>query len=238
MSKAYNDSTSEGLLLVDANNAFNSLNRATALANIKSLCPPLYTFLNNTYKSPSKLFIANSDEMILSQEGTTQGDPDAMPMYAIATRPLIDELNNIIDISITKQCWYADDSAAASTLIELKKWWSHLCKIGPSYGYYPKPSKSILIVKEGNLESAKELFKDTDLIITAEGQRHLGAVVGTSEFKNKFVDSKVESWVNDIKDLAKIAEEEPQLALAAYTRGLCQRWTYIQRTIPDNTDNF
>ncbi len=238
MSKAYNDPSSEGLLLVDADNAFNSLNRATALMNIKSLCPPFYTFLNNTYKSPSKMFVSNSEEVIVSQEGTTQGDPDAMPMYAIATRPLIDNLDEICDSTVTKQSWYADDSSAASTLVELKKWWTHLCKMGPGYGYFPKPSKSILIVKEDKLDTAKALFKDTELNITSEGERHLGAVVETEDFRNKFVDSKVRSWVKDVEELAKIAKEEPQLALAAYTRGLCRRWTYLQRTINGTAENF
>ena len=104
MSKAYHDTTSEALLLVDADNAFNSLNRANALKNIQSLCPPFYNFLNNTYKSPSKMYVSNSEEVILSQEGTTQGDPDAMHMYAISTRPIIDQLHEVCDTSVTKQC--------------------------------------------------------------------------------------------------------------------------------------
>ena len=123
---------------------------------------------------------------MLSPEDTTQGDPVAMHMSAIATRPIIDQVDKISDLTITKQCWYADDSAAASTLIELKKEWSHLCDIGPSYGYYPKPSKSIIIVKEEHLETTKTIFKDTELIITSEGQRHLGAVVGTADFRDSF----------------------------------------------------
>jgi hypothetical protein len=104
MSKSYQDESTEGLLLVNADNAFNSLNCARALKNIKSLCPPFYKFLNNTYQSPSKLFVSGSQEIILSQEGTTQGDPDAMQMYAIATRPLIDQLHEISDTAVTKQC--------------------------------------------------------------------------------------------------------------------------------------
>jgi hypothetical protein len=43
---------------------------------------------------------------------------------------------------------YADYSAAASNLEQLKLWWTHLCKVGPNYGYFPKPSKKILIVKK------------------------------------------------------------------------------------------
>ena len=76
------------------------------------------------------------------------------------------------------------------------------------------------------------------MIITSEGQRHLGAVVGTTEYKNRFIDSKIKGLVEDVIELAKIAEEEPQLALTEYTRGLCRRWTYIQRTVSGIAENF
>ena len=45
----YDDDSTEGLLLVDASNAFNQLNRQAALHNISTLCPPLATVLQNTY---------------------------------------------------------------------------------------------------------------------------------------------------------------------------------------------
>ena len=47
----------EALLLVDATNAFNSLNRQTALHNIQKLCPSIATALINTYRAPSELFV-------------------------------------------------------------------------------------------------------------------------------------------------------------------------------------
>ena len=72
-------------VLIDASNAFNSLNRATALQNIRHICPPLSTVLINTYRAPIQLFV--DGELLLSQEGTTQGYPLAMPMYALATGP-------------------------------------------------------------------------------------------------------------------------------------------------------
>ena len=40
----FGDDESEGILLVDAENAFNKLNRKTALQNIKVLCPPFYRY--------------------------------------------------------------------------------------------------------------------------------------------------------------------------------------------------
>ena len=76
-------------MLVDASNAFNSLNCLVALHNIRQLCPPLSTILINIFRSPASLLV--SGEVILSEEGTTQGDPLAMPMYALATVPLINQ---------------------------------------------------------------------------------------------------------------------------------------------------
>ena len=61
-----------GVLLVDATNAFNSLNRATALHNMKFICPSLERILCNTYQSPIRMFVSGGNE-ILSCEGTTQG---------------------------------------------------------------------------------------------------------------------------------------------------------------------
>ncbi len=89
MKITFNQEGSEGMLLVDATNAFNTLNRAVALHNIKEICPSFYCFLNNCYKSPSNLFISGSTDSppILSQEGATQGDPAAMPMYALVQNP-------------------------------------------------------------------------------------------------------------------------------------------------------
>ena len=82
----------EAVLLVDASNAFNALNRQTVLHSIQRLCPALATPLINTYRAPSELYM--DGDVLLSQEGTTQGDPLAMPMYALATIPLIRKLKD------------------------------------------------------------------------------------------------------------------------------------------------
>ena len=63
------DEGTEGILLVDASNTFNFLNRHAVLLNMFHLCPPLVTILTNTYQSTSYLFI--DDSSLLLQEGTT-----------------------------------------------------------------------------------------------------------------------------------------------------------------------
>ena len=43
--------------MVDASNAFNSINREELLHNTKVLCPALVMFINNCYLIPSDLFV-------------------------------------------------------------------------------------------------------------------------------------------------------------------------------------
>ena len=92
MRKIFLENETEAILQVDATNAFNSLNRQATFHNIHRLCPPFATVLINTYREHTELFI--DGETILSREGTTQGDPLAMGMYALGTLPLIHELNS------------------------------------------------------------------------------------------------------------------------------------------------
>ena len=84
---AFDDDAFEGVTLVDAANAFNSLNRRVALLNIQQSCPILASFVIKCYWHPVDLFVDGTS--ILSQEGTTQGEPLAMPLYALSTVRLI-----------------------------------------------------------------------------------------------------------------------------------------------------
>lgn len=112
----HNDET-EAIVLVDASNAFNSLNRQSALLNIQRLCPSIATALINTYRARSELYV--DGDVLLSQEGTTQGDPLAMPMYALATIPLIRKLKSMIDD--VNQVWYADDASGSGQVKRLRE---------------------------------------------------------------------------------------------------------------------
>ena len=62
MQHIYNEDTTEAVLLVDAANAFNSLNREVALHNVQRLCPPLSSILRNSYQSPARLFVAGGND--------------------------------------------------------------------------------------------------------------------------------------------------------------------------------
>ena len=72
MSQVFVEEGTSGILLIDASNAFNQMNRSVALHNIQITCKEMSLYTINTYRSPSRLFICGGGE-ILSQEGTTQG---------------------------------------------------------------------------------------------------------------------------------------------------------------------
>ena len=126
--------------------------------NISVLCPSFARILINTYREDSKLYIDGN--YLLSQEGTTQGDRLAMPMYALGVVPLIQKLANI-DVS---QMWYADDASVGGSLQSLRCWWDHLICLGPDFGYFPNAIKTCLIVKPQHLRKARALFRAGALV--------------------------------------------------------------------------
>ena len=229
MRDVFSNDGNQGVLLADASNAFNCLNRRATLINIHTLCPPLARILTNTYCQQSSLFIG--EEVIYSKEGTTQGDPLAMPMYALGILPLIQKLN-----TDATQVWFADDGIAGGRLDQIRLWWSNLNTIGPEYGYYPNAEKSWLVVKEEHLEAAERLFAGTGVNVTVEGKRYLGAALGTRSFVESYVMQKVEKWKSEIEKLSEIAKSQPHAAYSALTKGLSSRWNFLLRTVPNTAD--
>ena len=101
------------------------------LHNVEVTCPSIARHVKNCYSVDSRLFIIGGGE-IQNMEGTTQGDPAAKVIYAIAIIPLILML---VEIKIQ------DDLTVAGIRI----WWNTLCRLGPKFGYFPEGSKSWII---------------------------------------------------------------------------------------------
>lgn len=69
--------------------------------------------------------------------------------------------------------------------------------------------------------------------VTSDGERHLGAVISTQNFKEDYMKDRVKGCVNEIVRLHDIAKTEPQAAYAAFTHGVKHNWYYLLRTVPD-----
>ena len=230
MKTIFESDETDAVILVDASNAFNSLNRQAALHNTRILCPQISTILINTYRKPARLVILNSID-IPSLEGTTQGDNLAMAFYALGTTPLLDILK-IKSTQISQVC-LADDITGAGKLTNLKQWWNTVISEGKKYGYFVNEGKSWLIIKDERLlQYATELFADTKIKLTTEGQRHLGGAIGSLQFREQYASEKVAKWCEEINRLTEFSKTQPHAAYAAFTHGVLSKYTYFMRTIP------
>ena len=161
MKKIFELEGTDAVILVDAANAFNRLNKAVALHNIQYICPPFSTILINTYRTSARLIILGGGE-ILSNEGTTQGDTLAMAFYGLCTNPILQSSKQ--RIPSVHQVWLADDATGAGNLADLRNWWDLIKSDGVKSGYYVKPSKSWLVLKNPDkLEDCKRLFESSPI---------------------------------------------------------------------------
>ena len=205
------------------------MNRHVALHNIQYICPQFATILINTYRIPSRLIINNEKE-IMSQEGTTQGDNLAMSFYALSTTLTQSRLRSVTSV---KQVWLADDATGKGKITSLKDWWDIITAEGKKCGYYVNESKSWIIVKSlDKLDEAKSVFASSSICYTTAGKRHLGASIGSENFRSDYATEKVNHWCDEMKKLAEIAITEPQAAFAAYIHGEMHKFNYFLRTIP------
>ena len=76
-------------------------------------------------------------------------------------------------------------------------------------------------------------IKDTGIEINADGTRHLGAAVGTPNFKTLYVSKKISTWIKAVENLAEIGATEPHAAFSAFTHCLQSQWTFVSRAMPD-----
>ena len=107
-----------------------------------------------------------------------------MPMYTLATVPLIRSLPNSV--------WYADDATTLGTVSQLRVWWDAISEKGKKYGYFANPMKTWLVTQNPSLaRDAMQVFEGTSINITSDGRPHLGIPLGTQEYADEFFTKKV-----------------------------------------------
>ena len=226
---SFNASNEQCLLQIDAENAFNNLNRCLLLRNIEMICPLLKVVLLNIYREDA--FLPVSGELLYSSEGLTQGDNLAMAAFGANTLPLILRLKEQLTAPVLQK-WYADDANATGELPALREFLDLLTVVGPSYGYRVNPSKCWLVVHPGKLEEAKRTFDGFPINITEDGHQILGSAIGTEEFVRSFTAAKCKDYVEEIDRLLEIARVEPHLAFSALVHCLQAQWLHLLRTTP------
>ena len=133
---------------------------------------------------------------------------------------------------------FADDVTASGNLEGFRGWWDTLMQSDLYYGYYLQPTEPSLIVKENKLEKAVWVFGGTNIQISTDGKRHLGAVIKTEENKKNYISDKNSEWTKEINILTDIATTHSQEAYTSYATSYQHKLTYLLRTIPNIEDQL
>ena len=247
MRELFEEDDAEALILVDASNAFNNMNRQVALHNVRIICPTVSNYLINIYRRPVRMIIKDSGKSteLASMEGTTQGCNLGMIFYSLGLTPVVRALDTLIKKLPDKiqQCWLADDASAVGNVEGLKVWFDKLTDMGEKYGYLVNESKTWIVLKNESLvEKAKEVFKNTRIKFTTVGKRYLGSYIsaGNIEYcqnsepcqtQDEYCQSKVSDWCEELEKLCYIAKSNPHAAYCAYIHSFQHKYTYFFRTM-------
>jgi len=112
-----------------------------------------------------------------------------------------------------------------------------LLKIGPSFGYFPNPCKSSIVVDSASKCAAEHLFGPLGVKVVCD-HKFLGGFLGGAPARDAFVLNKVHQWISDFQHLSHMAAPQPQAAYAALSKSLQHEWIFLQRVIPECSTLF
>ena len=130
-----------------------------------------------------------------------------MVAYSIVILPLIKRLK--LTYPDVTQPWYADNDGALDTFENLERYFNILKCNGPAWGYYPDPTKIIMILHPNNLEAEELLFRCRGFKVCT-GARYLGGYIRDDESKCDWIKNRTEEWESNIRVLSKTADKYHQ----------------------------
>ena len=80
-------------------------------------------------------------------------------------------------------------------------------------------------------QQKKKKIQNSNIKLTCEGKRQLGAAIGTDEFKITYANEKLEEWYKGMKNLLKLAKSQPHAAFSAFIHGEQHKFPYFLRIL-------
>ena len=157
----------------------------------------------------------------------TQGDPLAIITYVIWVLPLIRDLWDAHP-HVT-QPWYTYDAGG-----EFGRTLAHFQDLqvrGSLRGYFPEPTKSILVVALRNVARVEEFLRGMGSKVVT-WSRYLGGFVGNRAAEDSCLADKVRGWTESVKNLSGVARKQPQSSYAVLQKSLQQKWAFVQWVTP------
>ena len=100
---------------------------------------------------------------------------------------------NRISMQMIQLCW---------NVSSLRMWFEKLCRLGPSYGYYPEPKMTVIVVDKKDEESGNACFHNSGIKVI-NGCHFLGGFIGSKELTKQFIEDKIDAWLVCVDKLAR-----------------------------------
>ena len=194
------------VLQLDLENAFNSVDRSTMLAQVARLLPESLAWAVSCYGTPSLLQFGSST--LSSSTGVQQGDPYVGAAFALTLQLVIDAIQEQLP-RLDVHAWFHDDGSAVGTLDELQALVDIVRRIGPAMGFNLNPDKSSIWCPQALGPGEPDPLQRGIKRVEDSGIKLLGSPVGSSDFTKRFLEAKVEKVRSLTAELHSL--QHPQL---------------------------
>ena len=136
-------------------------------------------FTFNCYRHWATLVVRDtgdgSGHFLYIKEGVTQGYPISIIFYGIGVLALIREIRGAHPC--VTQPWYAEDVGSGGKFTRILAHLRDLHARVPPRGYFPYPTKIILVVAPRNVARTEEFFRGMGIKVVT-GNRYPGGFIG------------------------------------------------------------
>ena len=217
-----------GVLKIDFENAYNTLDRGAIEKVLKEEFPELLNWFRFCYGVPAVLSCQGKKLPFASKAGIQQGDPLG-PLYfacgiLILCRRIKAELKDSLSL------WYLDDGSMAGPGEELLRAWKIVEEEAKKIGMRVNVKKCEIWSPEGR-EKWQDEFPEQVVRLKAEGFELLGAPIGTKEFCEEYARKRVMKVKEVVAKLPLLADPQMELVLLRSCIGL-PKFGFTLRSAP------
>jgi hypothetical protein len=237
------------LFVADGINGFNNQSKLLALEKLHQHFPQMTPFFMQIYYPDSKgsYLGSNGVEIVMSKEGSHQGDVFATLLYCLSDLDHSRTLQQLVgERGMAKM--YVDDKNFHAEHDSMKNVLNHLIHEGPKVGYFLNRNKSVyllgrchsceeaqkrkqqLIDEFGLSEDMIRLHPDNGGDVEAYGATILGSHLGTTEFIRTKLDGKVEELGGVCESITTVNSKQIQFLMLRWC--FSQMLIHLQRNLP------